>query len=73
MSSWVAMSAPLDASSGNAVAAIVVLGDVAGSDGVQVYYTDDASAMTTDNSYQIADVAGANTSQIEAGDFNLRA
>ena len=29
--------------------------------------------MTTDNSYQIADITGANTSQIDAGDFNLRA
>ncbi len=29
--------------------------------------------MTTANSYQIADVDGANTSQIDAGDFGLRA
>ena len=28
--------------------------------------------MTESNSYQIADVAGANLSQIEAGNFNLR-
>jgi Ca2+-binding RTX toxin-like protein len=64
---------PLDASSGNAGPAVVVLGDGSGTDGVAVYYTDDASAMTEDNSYQIADVAGANTTDIEAGDFNLRA
>jgi hypothetical protein len=29
--------------------------------------------MTEGNSYQIAHVAGASLSQIEAGDFNLRA
>ena len=28
--------------------------------------------MTTDNSYQVADVSGANTEGLEAGDFNLR-
>ena len=66
-------AAPLDASGGTANAGIVVLGDGAGTDGVQVYYTEDASAMTTANSYQIADITGANTSQIDAGDFNLRA
>ena len=36
--------------------AIVVFGDGAGADGVAVYYTTDASAMTEANSYQIADV-----------------
>ncbi|MCH7935866.1 MAG: hypothetical protein IH994_02080 [Proteobacteria bacterium] len=66
-------AAPLDASGGTAGPAVVVLGDGSRTDGVAVYYTDDASAMTTDNSYQIADVTGANTSDIEAGDFNLRA
>ncbi len=66
-------AAPLDASGGTAGPAVVVLGDGSGTDGLAVYYTDDASAMTTDNSYQIADVTGANTSNIEAGDFNLRA
>ena len=64
---------PLDASGGGAGPAIVVFGAGAGSDGVSVYYTDDASAMTENNSYQIADVENANLSQIEAGDFNLRA
>ena len=64
--------APLDASGGTAGPAIVVLGDGSGTDGVDVYYTDDASAMTTDNSYQIADVSGANTGDLDAGDFNLR-
>ena len=66
-------AAPLDASGGTANSGIVVLGDGAGTDGVQVYYTEDASAMTTANSYQITDITGTNTSQIEAGDFNLRA
>ncbi len=65
--------APLDASGGAAGPAIVVFGSGAGADGVAVYYTDDASAMTETNSYQIADVENANLSQIEAGDFNLRA
>ncbi|MFQ5764734.1 MAG: hypothetical protein ACE5GT_07395, partial [Rhodospirillales bacterium] len=65
-------AAPLDASGGNAGPAIVVLGEAAGSGGVAVYYTDDASAMTETNSYQIADVENANLGQIDAGDFNLR-
>ena len=63
---------PLDASGGNAGPAIVVLGAGSGTGGVDVYYTDDASAMTTANSYQIADVEGANTGDIAAGDFNLK-
>lgn len=63
---------PLDASGGTVGPAIVVLGDGSGTGGVDVYYTDDASAMTTSNSYQVADVAGANTGDINAGDFNLR-
>ncbi|MBI2978572.1 MAG: hypothetical protein HYY38_07085, partial [Rhodospirillales bacterium] len=65
--------APLDASGGAAGPAIVGFGSGAGADGVAVYYTEDASAMTEANSYQIADVENANLSQIEAGDFNLRA
>jgi len=64
---------PLNASGGTAGPAIVVLGAGSGTDGVDVYYTDDASAMTTGNSYQIADVSGANTGDIAAGDFNLKA
>jgi hypothetical protein len=64
---------PLDASGAAAGPAIVVFGDATGSDGVSVYYTEDAHAMTQANSYQIADVDNANLSQIEAGDFNLRA
>lgn len=63
---------PLDASAGTAGPAIVVLGGNSGTAGVDVYYTDDASAMTAGNSYQIADVAGANTGDISAGDFSLR-
>ena len=63
---------PLDASGGNAGPAIVVMGDGSGTNGVSVFYTDDAGAMTTDNSYQIADVEGANTGDISAGDFTLK-
>ena len=64
--------APQDISGGTVGPAIVVLGAGAGTDGVDIYYTDDASAMTTDNSYQVADVTGANTGDLDAGDFNLR-
>jgi len=48
------------------------LGDGSGTDGGGVYYTEDASAMTDANSYQIADVAGADTGDLAAGDFSLR-
>ena len=61
-----------DLSGGAAGPAIVVLGACTGTGGVDIYYTDDASAMSTANSYQIADVTGANTGDLEAGDFNLR-
>ncbi len=64
---------PLDASGGNAGPAIVILGDSSGTDGVDIYYTDDASAMTTGNSYQIADVDGVNTGDLDSGDFSLKA
>ena len=63
---------PLDASGGASGPAVVVIGDGSGSDGFAVYYTDDASAMTTANSYQIAEVENANTGNIDAGDFNLK-
>jgi hypothetical protein len=65
-------STPLDASSGVTGAAIVSIGAVTGTGGVDVYYTDDASAMTSDNSYQLADIISANTSDLEAADFFLR-
>ena len=64
--------APLDASSGNGGPAIVVFGQNTGTDGVVVYYTDDASAMTNANSYQIADIVGVNMTEVEAADFFLR-
>jgi Ca2+-binding RTX toxin-like protein len=63
---------PLDASSGNGGPAIVVFGQNTGTDGVSVYYTDDASAMTDANSYQIADIVGVNMTEVEAADFFLR-
>jgi len=62
-----------DVSGGAGGAAIVVLGAGSGTGGVDIYYTADASAMTTENSYQIADVTGTNTGDLSAGDFNLRA
>ncbi len=64
---------PLDASGGASGPAVVVIGDGSESDGFAVYYTDDASAMTTGNSYQIAEVENANTGDVDAGDFNLKA
>jgi len=64
--------APQDISGGATGPAMVVLGAGARTNGVDIYYTDDASAMTTANSYQVADVTGANTGDLEAGDFNLR-
>jgi len=65
-------STPLDASSGVVGSAIVSIGAATGTGGVDLYYTDDASAMTSDNSYQIADIISANTSDLEAADFFLR-
>jgi hypothetical protein len=63
---------PYDAGGGNAGPAVVVFGANTGTDGVDLYYTDDASAMTNANSYQIADVIGVNMTDVEAGDFFLR-
>lgn len=63
---------PQDLSSGVANAGVVVLGENAGGGGAEVWYTSDASAMTDSNSYQIATVAGADRSTIDAGDFNLK-
>lgn len=59
-------------SGGVASAGIVVVGANSGSDGVAVYYTDNAAAMTNLNSYQIADVISANASDFEAADFLLK-
>lgn len=59
-------------SGGTANAGIVIIGAATGGTGAEVWYTDDASAMSTSNSYQIADVNGADRSTIEAGDFNLK-
>ena len=59
-------------SGGTANAGIVIIGAATGGTGTEVWYTDDASAMSTSNSYQIADVTGADRATIEAGDFNLK-
>jgi hypothetical protein len=61
-----------DMSGGVANAGIVVVGANTGSDGAGVYYTDDASAMTNMNSYQIADILSVNASDFEAADFLLK-
>ena len=57
---------------GVANAGIVIIGSANGGDGAEVWYTDDASNMSNANSYQIAEVSGADRSTIEAGDFQLK-
>lgn len=59
-------------SGGVASAGVVVIGSASGGDGAEVWYTDDASNMSTANSYQIASVAGADRSTLDAGDFHLK-
>ena len=59
-------------SGGVANAGVVIIGSGNGADGAEVWYTDDASAMTDSNSYQIASVTGADRSSLDAGDFNLK-
>lgn len=61
-----------DSSSGVTNAGIVIVGANSGTDGVQVYYTDNAAQMTNLNSYQIADIVSANASDFEAADFLLQ-
>ena len=63
---------PQDVSSGVSGPAIVIMGANTGSDGVAVYYTDNPSQMTENNSYQLADIISVNASDIEAADFLLR-
>jgi Ca2+-binding RTX toxin-like protein len=60
-----------DMSGGVGNSGVVVVGANTGTDGVAVYYTDNAAAMTTLNSYQIADVISVNATDLEAGDFFL--
>lgn len=50
----------------------MIIGSGNGADGAEIWYTDDASAMTDSNSYQIASVTGADRSSLDAGDFNLK-
>lgn len=63
---------PDDISGGVAAAGIVVIGAGAGTGGVDVYYTEDASAATTANSYQIARIDGVNTGDLSEADIRLR-
>ncbi len=64
--------APFDVSGGASGAAILVMGANSGADGVGVYYTEDASAASNLNSYQIADLISVNASDFEAADFLLK-
>lgn len=63
---------PFDVSGGATGAAILVMGSNSGSDGVNVYYTEDAAAASNLNSYQIADIISVNASDFEAADFLLK-
>lgn len=63
---------PDDISGGAATAGIVVIGAGAGTGGVDVYYTEDASAVTDANSYQIAHIDGVNTGDLSQADFSLK-
>ena len=65
-------AAPSDLSGGSAVGGIVVVGSAAGTGGVDIYYTADASSASSANSYQIAHVDGVNAGQVSATDFALR-
>lgn len=64
--------APDDLSGGAATAGIIVIGAGAGAGGVDVYYTEDASAATDANSYQIARIDGVNTGDLSEADIRLR-
>lgn len=65
-------SSPADISGGSSGAAVLVMGSNSGSDGVSVYYTEDAAAASHLNSYQIADLISVNASDLEAADFILK-
>lgn len=65
-------SAAQNLSGGVANAGLVIIGSASGADGAQVWYTDNAAAMTDSNSYQIANISGADRSTLDAGDFNLK-
>lgn len=65
-------ASPFDISNGSSGSAILVMGANSGADGVGVYYTEDASAATNLNSYQIADIISVNASDFEAADFLLK-
>lgn len=65
-------TAPQNLSGGVANAGIVIIGSGNGADGAEVWYTDDASAMTDSNSYQLATVSDADRSTLDAGDFHLK-
>ncbi|MBO6947740.1 MAG: FecR domain-containing protein [Rhodospirillales bacterium] len=65
-------TAPQNLSGGVANAGIVIIGSATGADGAEVWYTDDASAMTDSNSYQLATVSNADRSTLDAGDFHLK-
>ena len=62
----------VDLSGGASGAGIIVMGANSGTDGAQIYYTEDVSAASNLNSYQIADLIGVNASDLEAADFLLK-
>lgn len=52
---------------------LILVGASSGTAGVAVYYTEDVTAVTSSNSYQIATLGGINTGQVAAGDFDTTA
>ncbi|ARJ67584.1 hypothetical protein WV31_18955 [Magnetospirillum sp. ME-1] len=54
----------------SANAGLIVIGAATGTGGVQVWHTTDMHNASTANSYQIATVAGENTSQVAVTDFH---
>ena len=65
-------AAPQNLSGGVANAGVVIIGAASGGGGAEVWYTEDASAMTSANSYQVATVEDADRATIDAGDFLLK-
>lgn len=52
---------------------LILVGAQTGAGGVAVYYTEDVTAVTSSNSYQIATLGGIDGSQVAAGDFDTTA
>lgn len=49
---------------------LILIGASSGTAGVAVYYTEDVTAVTSSNSYQIATLSGINTTQVSETNFD---